>query len=69
MIDNDTVFVHHASAALGTTTYWQTGESWQPRQKFVWALRDTSFTPQSRSRARGLFASQRLVGEQHEHGK
>lgn len=45
VIDNDTIFVHHASAALGTTTYRQTGESWQPRQKFVWTLRDTSFTP------------------------
>lgn len=43
--DGDTIFVHHASAALGTTTYLQKGELWQPQQKFVWELRDRSFTP------------------------
>jgi hypothetical protein len=47
--DNDTIFVHHASAALGTATYWQNGESWQPQQKFVWALRDKNFTPQAKA--------------------
>ncbi len=43
--DGDTIFVHHASAALGTTTYLQKGASWQPQQKFIWELRDRSFTP------------------------
>ncbi len=43
----DTIFVHHASAALGTMTYWQNGELWQPQQKFVWELRERTFTPQA----------------------
>jgi len=45
--DGDTIFVHHASAALGTTTYLQKGESWQPQKKFVWELRERTFTPQA----------------------
>jgi len=45
--DGDTIFVHHVSAALGTTTYLQKGELWQPQQKFVWELRDRGFTPQA----------------------
>ncbi len=47
VIDNDTVFAHHASAALGTATYLQKGELWQPQQKFVWELRERTFTPQA----------------------
>lgn len=43
----DTIFVHHASAALGTATYLQKGESWQPQQTFVWELRERTFTPQA----------------------
>lgn len=50
----DTIFVHHASAALGTTTYLQKGESWQPQQKFAWELRDRSFTPQAEA-ARAVY--------------
>ncbi len=46
VIDADTVFVHHASAALGTATYLQKGELWLPQQKFAWELRERSLTPQ-----------------------
>jgi hypothetical protein len=44
----DTIFVHHASAALGTATYLLKGELWQPQQTFVWELRERTFTPQAR---------------------
>jgi hypothetical protein len=43
----DTIFVHHASAALGTATYLLKGEFWQPQQTFVWELRERTFTPQA----------------------
>lgn len=68
VIDNDTVFVHHASAALGTTTYWQTGESWQPQHKFVWELRDAGLTPKAEAeraaylKAKGWLANNMNMG-------
>ncbi len=43
----DTIFAHHASAALGTATYVQKGDLWQPQQTFVWELRERTFTPQA----------------------
>ena len=42
----DTIFVHHASAALGTMTYLLKGERWQPQQTFAWELRERTLTPQ-----------------------
>jgi len=48
--DGDTIFVHHASAALGTATYLQQGELWQPQQTFAWELRERTLTPEAEAK-------------------
>lgn len=41
----DTIYVLHASAALGTAIYCRSnGDVWQPLQEFSWTMRDTSLS-------------------------
>jgi hypothetical protein len=45
---SDTIFVLHASAALGTAIYCRShGDVWQPVQEFSWAMRDTSLSQEA----------------------
>ncbi len=66
----DTIFVHHASAALGTATYLLKGELWQPLQTFVWELRERTFTPQAEAaraaylKSKGWLANNMNTGTQ-----
>jgi hypothetical protein len=66
----DTIFVHHASAALGTATYLPKGELWQPLQTFIWELRERTFTPQAEAmraaylKSKGWLASNMNMGTQ-----
>lgn len=45
---NDTVYIFHASAALGTAAYVMNNEgNWEPEKPFTWNLRDTSTSRQA----------------------
>lgn len=45
---NDTVYIFHASAALGTAAYVKKNDdAWEPVRPFTWNLRDTSTSRQA----------------------
>jgi hypothetical protein len=47
LTDGQTIYVLHASAALGSVAYRQSGDAWQTEQKFNWELRDRTMSEQA----------------------
>jgi hypothetical protein len=62
LASRDTVWILHASAALGSIVYARDGGEWKKVQDPTWEVRDPSMTPEARARREAYLTTHHWVG-------
>lgn len=62
VVRGDDVWVLHASAALGTAIYQESGDAWARTQDFTWSRRSTGFDEEALQERAAFFAREGWLG-------